>query len=98
MRRGDEDDDEGVSSCEIECGSQDREASSASDAGEGSIELADPPADLPEGPVRVIVLIVNGPKPPLRMINFGMYPGDTSTLDDFEDGRWEKEWDNGHGQ
>jgi hypothetical protein len=62
---------------------------------QGKIELADPPADLPEGPVRVIVIPQDGrPKPPPRMMTFGMFRGDRmSTLDDFKFTEWEREWD-----
>ncbi len=65
---------------------------------QGKIELLQPPNDLPEGPVRVIVIAENRPKPPPRMITYGMYPGDTSTLEDFKFTEWQKKWDDGDGQ
>ena len=67
---------------------------------QGKIELLQPPADLPEGRVRVIVMSEEGPKPPPRMMTFGMFPGDSSTLEDFKEAEWhgETEWDNANGQ
>ena len=67
---------------------------------QGKIELLQVPAGVPEGRVRVIVLPEpEQPKPPPRTITFGMYPGDTSTLEDFkEDTAWQKEWDDANGQ
>jgi hypothetical protein len=32
------------------------------------------------------------------MITYGMYPGDTSTLEDFKFTEWQKKWDDGDGQ
>lgn len=42
----------------------------------------------------------DGPKPPPRMMTFGRYPGDHSTLDDFRDAEWHgaDEWDAAGGQ
>src|SRR5438105_11813825 len=67
---------------------------------QGKIELLQIPHDLPEGRVQVIVISQEQQKPPLRLITFGMYPGDTSTLEDFKDAEWhgEAEWGDGHGQ
>jgi hypothetical protein len=66
---------------------------------EGKIELLQPPADLPEGRVRVIVMSDDRPKPAPRMMTFGMFPGDSSTLEDFKEPQWyEKEWDDPDGQ
>ena len=62
---------------------------------QGKIELLQVPAGVPEGRVRVILIPADDrPKPPPRMITFGMYPGDKSTLDDFKDAEWhgEKIW------
>ena len=66
----------------------------------GHIELLDPPPDLPEGPVRVIVLSQEPAKPPPCFLTFGKYPGDNSTLEDFRDAQWhgEEEFDPPHGQ
>jgi hypothetical protein len=68
---------------------------------QGKIELLEAPAGVPEGRVRVILIPqVERPTALPRMIRFGMYPGDNSTLDDFKDAEWhgEKEWDGGDGQ
>jgi hypothetical protein len=68
---------------------------------QGKIELLQTPQGLPEGRVRVILIAeADRPKPSPRMMTFGMYPGDTSTLEDFKDAAWhgEKEWDEGDGQ
>jgi hypothetical protein len=62
----------------------------------GHIELLEVPPGLPEGRVRVILIAEQErPKPPPRMMTYGMYAGDNSTLDDFKDAEWhgEKEWD-----
>jgi len=44
----------------------------------------------PEG-----ILVRPCPQPPPRMMTFGRYPGDQSTLEDFKDAGWhgENEWD-----
>lgn len=68
---------------------------------DGNIELLQPPPGLSEGRVRVIVIAEEErPKLPPRLLTFGMYPGDTSTLEDFKDAEWrgEEEWGDGHGQ
>ena len=67
---------------------------------QGKIELLQPPAGLPEGRVRIIVIAEERPKPPPRLMTFGMYPGDTSTLEDFKEAEWhgEKEFDLPNGQ
>jgi len=66
---------------------------------QGKIELLQMPAGVPEGRVRVIVIAEDDrPKPPPRMMTYGMYPGDNSTLEDFEDAEWQKEWDECDGQ
>ena len=68
---------------------------------QGKIELLQVPANVPEGRVRVILIPEDDrAKPPSRMITFGMYPGDQSTLEDFKDAEWhgEQEWDEGDGQ
>jgi hypothetical protein len=53
---------------------------------EGIIELLRAPPDFPEGRVRAILIAEEDrPKPPPRMITFGMYPGDASTLEDFKE-------------
>lgn len=66
----------------------------------GKIELLQLPSGVPEGRVRVLVMPEpQGPKPPPRMMTFGMYPGDRSTLDDFKIAEWrgEKEWNDASG-
>jgi hypothetical protein len=67
---------------------------------QGKIELQAIPAGLQEGPVRVILMAQEPSKPPPKYLTFGMYPGDTSTLEDFRDAEWhgEEEFDNLHGQ
>jgi hypothetical protein len=67
---------------------------------QGKIELLEAPAHLPEGRVRVIVIAEDRAKPPPRLMTFGMYPGDSSTLGDFKEAEWhgEKEWDEADGQ
>jgi hypothetical protein len=68
---------------------------------DGKVELLRAPPGLPEGRVRVILIAEEDrPKPSPRMITFGMYSGDASTLEDFKDAEWhgEKEWDEGDGQ
>lgn len=67
---------------------------------EGKIELLEVPSGVPEGRVRVIVMPeTQQPKPAPRLITYGMYPGDTSTLDDFKDAEWhgDKKWDDAGG-
>ena len=62
---------------------------------QGRIELLQVLSGVPEGRVRVMVMPESDPpKHPPRMMTFGMYVGDTSTLDDFKDAEWpgEKEW------
>lgn len=68
---------------------------------EGKIELLQTPPGVPEGRVRVIVMPeAEGPKPAPRMMTFGMYPGDHSTLEDFKDAEWHggNEWGDAGGQ
>ena len=68
---------------------------------QGKIELLQLPSGVPDGRVRLLVMAEPpGPKPPPRMMTFGMYPGDHSTLDDFKDAQWhgDKEWDDARGQ
>ena len=67
----------------------------------GKIELLQEPSGIPEGRVRVLVMPEpQQPKPPPRMMTFGMYRGDQSTLDDFKIAEWhgDKEWDDASGQ
>ncbi len=67
---------------------------------QGKIELVQAPPGLPEGPVRLILIAEDHPKPPVGFLTFGMYPGDTSTLDDFQGAQWpgEMEFDPPDGQ
>ena len=68
---------------------------------QGRIELLQVLSGVPEGRVRVMVMPESDrAKPPPRMMTFGMYPGDTSTLEDFKDAEWpgENEWDTADGQ
>lgn len=68
---------------------------------QGKIDLPEAPPGLPEGPVRVIVIAIEQPKPTARYMSFGMYQtGRMSTLEDFEDAAWhgEEEFDAPHGQ
>jgi hypothetical protein len=69
---------------------------------QGKIELSHPPADLPEGRVRVILIPQDDrPQTSRRMMTFGcLGSGDTSTLEDFEypDAEWQMEWDDADGQ
>jgi len=67
---------------------------------QGKIELLHPPPELPEGRVRVIVIAEQRPQSTLRLMTFGMFPGDTSTLEDFKEAQWhgDQEWDDAHGQ
>ena len=64
---------------------------------QGKIDLLATPPGVPEGPVRVIVIPAEQPKPPPCYLTFGKYPtGRLSTLEDFQDAQWdgEKEFDN----
>ncbi|HVA49584.1 MAG TPA: hypothetical protein VNH11_24670 [Pirellulales bacterium] len=68
---------------------------------QGKVELLQAPAGLPEGRVRVILIAeADRPKPPPRMMTFGMFPGDTSTLEDFTEAEWqgEEKWGDADGQ
>jgi hypothetical protein len=67
---------------------------------QGKIELVQGPANAPEGRVRVILIAEDRPKVPPRLLTFGKYPGDTSTLEDFQGAQWygEREFDPPHGQ
>jgi len=58
---------------------------------QGKIELLHPPSGLPEGHVRVIVIADERPKRPPRLLTFGRYPGDASTLEDFKGAQWHGE-------
>lgn len=61
---------------------------------QGTIELLEAVPGLPDGPVRVLVLTVGQAQPGPRLLTFGMYPGDASTLDDFADAQWHGDaWD-----
>ncbi len=56
---------------------------------DGNIELSEPPRHLREGPVRVILIAEEQPKPPPSYLTFGKYAtGRMSTPEDFEDGEW----------
>ncbi len=65
----------------------------------GRIQLRKPPANLPEGRVRVIVFADEASKPPPRLMTFGMYPGDVSKLEDLKESEWrgDLEWDGRNG-
>jgi hypothetical protein len=68
---------------------------------QGKIELLQAPQGWQEGPVRVILIAeTDRPKPPPSIMTFGMYPGDSSTLEDFKDAEWHggKEWDGADAQ
>ncbi len=68
---------------------------------QGNIELLETPSGLQAGPVRVIVIAKDQPKPPSSYLTFGKYQtGRMSTLEDFQDAEWhgEKEFDDPHGQ
>jgi hypothetical protein len=59
---------------------------------QGTIELQEPPAGLPEGPVRVILIAEKQPKPPPCYLTFGKYQsGKMSTLEDLQDAEWHGE-------
>ena len=64
----------------------------------GHIELLQTPEGLPEGRVRVILIPQD--KPPPCPLQYGKYPGDESTLEDFKDGEWhgEEEFDDLYGK
>jgi predicted DNA-binding antitoxin AbrB/MazE fold protein len=66
----------------------------------GRIQLREPPANLPEGRVRVIVIANETSKLSPRAMTFGMYPGDTSKLEDLEEAEWhgDTEWDGRNGR
>jgi hypothetical protein len=67
---------------------------------DGKIELLQPPQNLPEGRVRVVLIADDRLKPPPHILTYGKFPGDTSTLDDFNEAQWrgEKEFDSADGQ
>jgi hypothetical protein len=67
----------------------------------GKIDLLQPPPGLSEGPLRVIIISTDQPKPPPRYLTFGKYQtGRMSTLEDFKDAEWhgEEELDAPNGQ
>ena len=67
---------------------------------QGKIELLQAPGNVPEGRVRIILIPEDRPKPTPRLLTFGKYPGDTSTLEDFQCAQWhgEQEFDPANGQ
>jgi hypothetical protein len=68
---------------------------------QGKIDLLNPPAGLPEGPVRVIVIAAQPRNVPPCLLTLGKYPAvRMSTLEDFKDAEWhgEEEFDAAHGQ
>jgi hypothetical protein len=68
---------------------------------QGTIELHAPPPGLRDGPVRVILLEPEPPKPTPHYLTFGKYKGGRlSTPDDFQDAGWhgEPEFHDGHGE
>lgn len=67
---------------------------------QGKIELAEVPAGMKDGPVRVILIAQEPPKPPPCYLAFGKYQGDNSTLEDFKAAEWhgDLELDNQRGQ
>jgi len=67
---------------------------------QGHIELLQPPQELPEGRVRVILISQESPKPPPCYLPYGKYPGDNTTLENFKDAEWhgEEEFDDQYGQ
>ncbi|HVC95833.1 MAG TPA: hypothetical protein VND64_19235 [Pirellulales bacterium] len=59
---------------------------------DGNIELSEPPRGLQEGPVRVILIAEDQPKPPPLYLTFGKYPtGRMSTIEDFKEAEWRRE-------
>ncbi len=62
---------------------------------DGKIELTQPPVGLSAGRVRVLVIADEPAHVPPRLIQFGKYPGDNSTLEDFEGSQWRSERDPG---
>ena len=67
----------------------------------GTIELLESLPGLEDGPVRVIVLGAEPPKPPACYLTFGKYrSGKMSTLEDFRAAEWhgEEEFDPANGQ
>jgi hypothetical protein len=67
----------------------------------GQIELLQAPANLPDGPVRVILIAEEAPKGQVGYLTYGKYrTGQASTLDDFKDAEWrgETEFGEPHGQ
>ncbi len=67
---------------------------------QGRIELLQVPQGLAEGRVRLILIAQDPLKPTPSFLTYGMYPGDTTTLEDFRGAEWhgEEEFDNQHGQ
>jgi hypothetical protein len=68
---------------------------------QGKIELLQPPPDLREGRVRVILIADEPAKPPPCFLTYGKYPtGKMSTLEDFRDAEWhgEEEFNAPNGQ
>lgn len=60
---------------------------------DGTIHLSRRPPNLPNGPVRLLVTSSEHGRSAGRMIQFGMYPGDASTFEDFHDAQWHGEGD-----
>ncbi len=67
---------------------------------QGKIELLSAPFGLPEGRIRLILIAQDPSKTPACYLPYGKYPGDTSTLEDFQGAQWhgEEELDAPHGQ
>ncbi len=67
---------------------------------QGRIDLVQPPPGLPEGRVRIILIADDRPQPLPRLLIFGKYPLDDSTLEDFRCAQWhgEPEFDPSNGQ
>ena len=68
---------------------------------QGHIELVQAPHNLPDGPIRIILIAQPQPKRPSCPLTFGKYrTGRLSTLEDFKDAEWhgEAEFDEAHGE
>ena len=67
---------------------------------QGKLELLQAPANVPEGRVRIILIPEDRPKLTPCLLTFGKYPGDASTLEDFQCAQWhgEREFDPPDGQ
>lgn len=67
---------------------------------QGKIELLETPSGLRDGPVRVVLIEEDVPKPPPHPLIFGKYQsGGPSTLEDFREAEWrgEEEFDGPRG-